>query len=113
MRRKPAYAALLAVLALAALPGGGSAAVTNTRIVSGPSGTIVSDSATFVFASPEGGGFECRLDGGDWEACVSPTTYSSLADGAHRFAVRALNRPGHPDPTPTVALFTVDTEPEP
>jgi len=112
MRRKPAYAALLAVLALAALPGGGSAAVTNTRIVSGPSGTIASDSATFVFASPEGGGFECRLDGGDWEACVSPTTYSALADGPHSFAVRALNRPGHPDPTPTIATFTVETEPE-
>jgi len=113
MRRKPAYAALLAVLALAALPGGGSAAVTNTRIVSGPSGTIATDSATFVFTSPEDGGFECRLDASAWTACASPTTYLSLAEGPHRFEVRALNRPGNADPTPAVAIFTVETEPAP
>ena len=113
MFRKPALAALLAALAHSALPGGGSAAVTNTRITSGPSGTIFTDSATFTFASPLDGGFECRLDTAPWSACTSPTTYTSLADGVHRFEVRALNRPGHPDPTPTVAIFTVQTEPEP
>ena len=52
MLRKPAYAALLAVLALAALPAGGSAATTNTRILSGPSGTISITSATLALHSP-------------------------------------------------------------
>lgn len=113
MRRKPAYAALLAVLALAALPGGGSAATTNTRILSGPSGTIATDSATFAFASPEDGGFECRLDASDWDPCSSPATYSPLAEGLHRFEVRALNRPGHADPTPTVATFHFKKDSEP
>ena len=103
--------ALIAVLALIALPNGGSASVTNTRITSGPSGTIFTDSATFTFVSPLDGGFQCRLDGGSWSACSSPKAYSSLADGPHTFAVRALNGAGHPDPTPTVATFTVLTQP--
>ena len=114
MVRKPAWAALLAVFALVALPGAGSAALTNTRITSGPSGTIFTDSASFAFASPEDGGFECRLDTDEWSACASPATYPSLAEGPHRFEVRALNRPGNADPTPTAATFTVkhkDTEP--
>lgn len=113
MRRKPAYAALLAVLALAALPGGGSAATTNTRIVSGPSGTIAIDSATFAFVSPEDGGFECRLDAGSWVSCSSPITYPALAEGAHSFEVRALNRPGNADPTPALATFHFKKDSEP
>jgi hypothetical protein len=105
MRRKPAYAAFLAVLALAALPSVGAAETTNTRIVSGPSGTISVDSATLAFASPEDGGFECRLDAGNWDSCSSPITYASLSEGDHRFEVRALNRPGNADPTPAMATF--------
>ena len=105
MLRKPAYAALLAVLALAALPAGGSAATTNTRILSGPSGTISINSATFAFTSPEDGGFQCRLDAGDWTPCSSPATYAPLEEGTHSFEVRALNRPGNPDPTPAMATF--------
>lgn len=116
MPRKPALAALIAMIALAALPNGGSASTTNTRIISGPSGTIFTDSATFAFTSPEDGGFQCRLDSrdwGDWGDCSSPRSYSSLADGPHRFEVRALNRAHHPDPTPAVASFTVKTDTDP
>ncbi|HEY5941589.1 MAG TPA: hypothetical protein VIT89_01850 [Solirubrobacterales bacterium] len=113
MHRKPAFAAFLAVLALDALPGAGSAATTNTRILSGPSGTIATDSATFAFVSPEDGGFECRLDEGAWSGCSSPATYSPLAEGPHSFEVRALNRPGHADPTPTVATFHFKKDSEP
>lgn len=103
--------ALIAVLMLTALPNGGSAAVTNTRIVSAPSGTIFTDSATFAFTSPLDGGFECRLDAGAWRPCGSPKSYSSLPDGPHVFAVRALNRAGHPDPTPATAAFAVVAQP--
>ncbi|HYQ79231.1 MAG TPA: hypothetical protein VEP91_09035 [Solirubrobacterales bacterium] len=88
--------------------------MTNTRIVSGPSGTVATDSVTFAFTSPEDGGFQCRLDGGEWSACESPQSYDELADGHHVFEVRALNKAGHPDPTPSARSFTVETvEPEP
>jgi len=109
MVRKPALAALIALAAFFALQSGASASVTNTRIVSGPTGTVATDSVTFAFTSPEGGGFQCRLDGGEWSACSSPQTYSDLVDGPHTFKVRALNPPGHPDPTPASRTFTVET----
>jgi hypothetical protein len=114
MFHKPALAAFLASIAFAALPGIGSAAVTNTRITSGPSGTVSTSSVTFTFASPEDGGFQCSLDGAEWSACSPPQSYDGLADGPHRFEVRALNRPLHPDPTPAAVDFTVATPvPEP
>jgi hypothetical protein len=36
--------------------------------------------------------FECRLDGGEWEACSSPYVLVDLDPGTHTFSVRALNR---------------------
>src|SRR6187397_535657 len=111
MARKPALAALLALAVILALPGGASAAVTNTQITSGPSGTVSTSSVafTFTFTSSLDGGFQCRLDGAPWTACSPPQAYDGLADGPHRFEVRALNRPQNPDPTPAVANFTVRT----
>jgi hypothetical protein len=109
MVRKPALAALIALAAFFALQVGASASVTNTRITSGPSGTVATGSVTFTFDSPEGGGFQCRLDGSEWSACDSPKTYDELADGAHTFKVRALNKAGHPDPTPSARSFIVAT----
>jgi hypothetical protein len=112
MFRKPLLAASIAIFAVIALPNGGSAAVTNTRILSGPSGTIAVDSATFTFASPEKGGFQCRLDGSEWSGCSSPQTYPSLADGPHVFEVRALNKPLNADPVPAVQAFAVNAHPD-
>lgn len=114
MRRKIIIALSIALLLAVALLTVASASVTNTRITSGPSGAIDVDSATFTFTSPERGGFECRFDSdlpADWAVCSSPTTYEALAEGAHTFEVRALNKPGQEDPTPSVANFTVETEP--
>ncbi len=114
MRGKTVKGTLLVVLAFFVLPTGGSASVTNTRITSGPTGTIDTRSVTFTFDSPLDGGFQCRLDSidpGDWVPCTSPRSYASLADGPHKFEVRALNRPGHADPTPSARTFTVETEP--
>jgi len=115
MPRKPLVAAAIAVIAFTVWVAGGSAAVTNTIITSGPSGMINTDSASFAFISPEQGGFQCRLDSSDpadWAGCSSPQTYSGLADGAHVFEVRALNKPLHPDPVPSVRTFTVDAHPD-
>ena len=115
MPRKPLLAAAIAVIAFTVAAAGGSAAVTNTIITSGPSGTIATNSASFAFTSPEQGGFQCRLDSSDpadWAGCSSPQTYSGLADGEHVFEVRALNKPLNPDPVPATRTFTVNAHPD-
>jgi hypothetical protein len=38
--------------------------------------------------------FECRLDGGNWAACVSPKTYTELPLGQRTFEVRAITQVG-------------------
>jgi hypothetical protein len=43
-------------------------------------------------------GFQCRLDGGEWEACRPPVRYDGLALGRHRFEVRAMNDAGDSGP---------------
>jgi hypothetical protein len=58
------------------------------EITAGPSGTVDGSDATFAFESQSGStSFECSLDGGDFEPCTSPQTYSGLENGAHVFAV--------------------------
>jgi hypothetical protein len=59
-------------------------------IDSGPSGTVTTRDATFVFTDSEGGvTFECKLDGAAFEVCVSPVDHVTLAYGSHTFQVRA------------------------
>jgi outer membrane protein OmpA-like peptidoglycan-associated protein len=48
-------------------------------------------SASFTFAGRAGDTFECRIDGGSWAACISPSSPPGLGDGAHMFEVRALD----------------------
>ena len=82
----------------------------NTTIVSGPTGTQASASATFTFSSNEANStFECKLDTGTYAACTSPANFTSLAQGPHTFAVRAIDSAGHPDATPAARTWTVDT----
>ena len=51
-----------------------------------------------------------RLDPeADFDPCTSPQPYSSLAQGAHTFDVRAVDPAGNADPTPASRSFTVDT----
>jgi virginiamycin B lyase len=66
------------------------------QIDSGPSGTVNQDSAVFEFSSNDPDArFRCRLAGGAVQTCTSPRSYSGLADGAHRFLVRAVDRAGN------------------
>jgi hypothetical protein len=80
-------------------------AAPDTTITSVTSGSIVFDFA----ASEQGSSFECSLDGAAFEACTSPKRYTGLADGSHRFEVRAIDQAGNVDPTPATHTWTVDT----
>jgi Tol biopolymer transport system component len=81
---------------------------------SGPSGATASTDASFAFHSPDGQGiyFECSLDGAAWQPCTSPQTYSGLAQGQHRFRVRAEYGwlPGEHGPI-SERVWNVDTVP--
>src|SRR5207248_9280696 len=65
-----------------------------------PPANTSSTSAAFDLGSNEPGStFECSLDGGAYAACTTPKTYAALADGSHRFDVRATDPAGNVDTT--------------
>ncbi len=81
-----------------------------TTIDAGPVGVANDSTPTFEFSASEpGSSFECSIDGGAFAVCSSPHTTASLADGAHTFAVRAIDAAGHPDPTPATRSFTLSS----
>ena len=79
-----------------------------TTITSGPFEATLDNTPTFAFiADWVGCTFECTLDLEPFASCVSPFTAASLADGRHRFRVRAVDREGEVDPTPAGRDFNV------
>jgi hypothetical protein len=79
-----------------------------TVIDSGPSGPTASAVAEFTFSSSEAApSFECRLDGGAFEPCVSPIQHTGLVEGPHVFEVRAVDSVGNADPTSASRSWTV------
>jgi hypothetical protein len=83
-----------------------------TQIDSGPSATTTDHSPSFAFSSEPGATFECRIDAAPFAACASPKAYGSLPDGAHTFAVRAIDQAMNVDPTPASRSFTEITPPK-
>jgi hypothetical protein len=76
----------------------------DTTITAGPTAA----STSFSFTSSEAAGrFECSLDGAPFAPCSSPVSYSSLAAGAHTFAVRAVDGAGNADASPATQTWTV------
>ncbi len=79
-----------------------------TTITSSPAASSGSSSASFQFTSSLAGGtFQCALDGAAYAACTTPKAYTSLAEGAHTFAVRAVSASGVPDPSPATYTWSV------
>jgi len=79
-----------------------------TLLVQRPPGLSGTSFALLSFTSEPGAAFDCSLDGEPFRACVVPAVFPSLADGAHRFEVRAVDEAGNPDGTPEVADWEVD-----
>jgi hypothetical protein len=78
-------------------------------IAGGPATPTNQTSASFVFSdSAPNLDFSCRLDDGAFRQCVSPATYTGLADGAHTFRVRATDGAGNTGPA-AIYSWTVDT----
>jgi len=75
--------------------------------------------AIFIFSSDqESPTFECKLDEGEWEECLSPATFSDLSEQEHIFQVRATDEFGNTDETPAtfeweIVLPIAVLEPEP
>lgn len=64
--------------------------------------------ATFRFSSPfTSATFECRLDGGSWDVCISPHVDSVSTGGFHTFSVRAVDEEGRYDASPASVSWEV------
>lgn len=87
----------------------------DTSVVSGPTGSVADPNVTFTvtgadnLSPPTALQFAWRLDEGEWSAftTVPSVQLPGLAQGPHRFEVRARDQAGNEDPTPAVRDFTV------
>jgi hypothetical protein len=87
--------------------GGGGAGTPETKITKQPNKRTENHKAKFRFTSSESGStFQCKLDKGDFESCDSPFK-EKVAEGRHKFLVRAVDPEGNVDPTPAKAKFKV------
>lgn len=79
-------------------------------LTSGPAALVNSSSASFAFSGPEANlRYACSLDGAAFASCASPWSYSGLADGAHSFAVRAVDAAGNTGDATAPWTWRVDT----
>jgi len=47
------------------------------------------------------------MDAAAFAACATPKAYSGCTNGNHTFRVRAIDRAGNIDPTPSARTFTI------
>ncbi len=84
----------------------------DTTVTEKPPALSKSSDATFKFDSTEPGStFECKLDAGAFGPCPDGGKYSGLADGQHKFMVRATDKAGNADASPATITWTIDTTP--
>jgi Bacterial Ig-like domain len=82
-------------------------------ITAGPPALTSSASSRFEFGASEAADFQCRLDGGEWDACGSPQAYTDLPDGEHTFEVRGTDKAGNEGAAATWVWTSDTTAPEP
>jgi hypothetical protein len=83
----------------------------DTRITVRPNDPTRDTDAVFEFTadgSADLARFECRLDNAAFATCTSPASYTGLAEGTHRFQVRAVDTTGNADATPAEWSWTID-----
>ena len=79
-------------------------------ITGSPANPTASTTATFSFSDTEPGvTFLCALDGGAASACATGKTYTGLADGAHTFAVTAVDVAGNTSTATSATPWTLDS----
>ena len=81
----------------------------NTIITSQHAATSAFADIEVAFDSSEPGVFQCSVDSAEFTTCTSPHSVTGLADGAHTFAVRAVDESGNVDPTPAELQWTINT----
>ena len=89
----------------------------DTWIVTGPSGTIATKTASFEWegadnlSAPDSLLYSYHIDSESWSSYtpVTSTVYSDLADGGHTFYVRARDEAGNVDTSAASRSFVVDT----
>lgn len=78
-----------------------------------PNSISPSSEASFPFIGLDANGkvasFECSIDGGAFESCSSPQSYTGLKDGEHTFELRAIDQVGTVQKVPFHYSWTVDT----
>ncbi len=81
----------------------------SVTIDSGPSGTVLVDSASFTFSSntDPSATFQCQLDSGGFSPCVT-ADYTGLPSGQHTFQVEAFDSLNNVS-TPASRTWTVDS----
>lgn len=81
----------------------------DTKILTAPSGVTTSRAATLTFGSNDPGvTFECQVDAGAFEDCVSPWEIDGLSIGEHVVRVRAVNEYGMSDNSPASASWRIE-----
>lgn len=76
----------------------------DTTITKKPAKRSTKKKAKLAFTSEAGATFQCRLDGGAWKTCTSPTKLK-VKKGKHTFSVRAVDAAGNVDATPATVTF--------
>lgn len=80
----------------------------DTILTSYPPSLTTSTTAVFEFTcNEEPCTYECNLDGGGFNPCSSPVTYTDLVLGEHYFEVKATDSYGNPDTTPATHQWRI------
>lgn len=84
----------------------------NTSITQYPAEVTSSTSFTLRWTSTTGTiRYECKLDGGEYVACLPPYQLTELAEGGHSFFVRAMDRAGNVELEPASVTWSIDLTP--